>query len=182
MARYVLSVGNLKRCIVWDTDRNPLFKVERLDGGTNDFSLKGLVADALGAFAPTTAGGTGSGDVVGPGSATDNAFARFDGASGKAIQNSGVTCDNSNNVSGMTTAGIAGYRLIAHGEATLVAGTVSVSLAAITANALIQLTRRTNGTSPGFLSYSVTATTGFDITSDDPSDDGIITYQVWNVA
>lgn len=182
MAKYVLSVGNLRRAIVWDTDTNPLFKVERLDGGSNDFSLKGLVADALGAFAPTTAGGTGSGDVVGPGSATSNAFSRFDGTTGKAIKNSGVTCDNSNNVSGMATAGIAGYRLIAHGEATLVAGAVSVSLATITANALIQLTRRTNGTSPGHLSYTVTATTGFDINSTDASDNGIITYQVWNTA
>lgn len=36
-------------------------------------------------------GGGGSGDVVGPGSATDNALARFDTTTGKLIQNSGVT-------------------------------------------------------------------------------------------
>jgi len=35
--------------------------------------------------------GTGSGDVVGPASATDNAIARFDGVTGKLIQNSNVT-------------------------------------------------------------------------------------------
>jgi len=35
------------------------------------------------------AGGTG--DVVGPASATDNGIARFDGATGKLIQNSGIT-------------------------------------------------------------------------------------------
>lgn len=37
-----------------------------------------------------------SGDVVGPGSATDNAIARYDGTTGKLIQNSGVTVDDSN--------------------------------------------------------------------------------------
>ena len=36
--------------------------------------------------------------VVGPSSATDNAVARFDGASGKLIQNSGVIIDDSNNM------------------------------------------------------------------------------------
>lgn len=36
----------------------------------------------------------GTGDVVGPGSATDNAIARFDGTTGKLIQNSAVTVDD----------------------------------------------------------------------------------------
>lgn len=36
-------------------------------------------------------GSAGSGDVVGPASSTDNAIARFDGTTGKLIQNSGVT-------------------------------------------------------------------------------------------
>lgn len=36
-------------------------------------------------------GGTGTGDVVGPGSSTDNAIARYDLATGKLIQNSPVT-------------------------------------------------------------------------------------------
>ncbi len=36
-----------------------------------------------------------SADVSGPASSTDNAFARFDGTSGKVIQNSLVTCDDS---------------------------------------------------------------------------------------
>jgi hypothetical protein len=35
-------------------------------------------------------GGGGSGDVVGPASATDNAIARYDGTTGKLLQNSGV--------------------------------------------------------------------------------------------
>lgn len=51
------------------------------------------------------ADGAGTGDVVGPGSATDNAVARFDGTTGKLVQNSGITIDDSNNVSGVGTLG-----------------------------------------------------------------------------
>jgi hypothetical protein len=40
----------------------------------------------------------GSGDVVGPASATDNAIARFDGTTGKLIKNSGVTVDDNSNI------------------------------------------------------------------------------------
>jgi hypothetical protein len=42
-----------------------------------------------------------SGDVDGPASATDNAIARYDGTTGKLIQNSSVTIDDLNNVSGV---------------------------------------------------------------------------------
>lgn len=45
----------------------------------------------------------GAGDVDGPGSATDNTLARFDGSTGKIIQGSGVTVDDSNNVAGMAS-------------------------------------------------------------------------------
>jgi hypothetical protein len=51
-------------------------------GGTTNF----LRAD--GTWAAPSGGGGGSGDVVGPASATDNAIARFDGTTGKLIQNS----------------------------------------------------------------------------------------------
>lgn len=44
-------------------------------------------------------GGAGSGDVTGPNSSTDNAVARFDGASGKIIQNSAAIIDDSGNAS-----------------------------------------------------------------------------------
>jgi len=39
-----------------------------------------------------------SGNVVGPGSSTDNAVARFDGTTGKVVQNSGVTIDDTGSV------------------------------------------------------------------------------------
>ncbi len=48
-------------------------------------------------------GGGGSGDVSGPSSATDNALARFDGATGKLLQNSVVILDDSGNVVGFGT-------------------------------------------------------------------------------
>ena len=43
----------------------------------------------------------GSGDVVGPASATDNAIARFDQTTGKLIQNSVTTIDDTGNASGI---------------------------------------------------------------------------------
>ena len=52
---------------------------------------------------PSAATGTaGSGDVVGPASSTDNAVVRFDGTTGKLIQNSGVIVDDSSNVTPVT--------------------------------------------------------------------------------
>jgi hypothetical protein len=59
-------------------------------------------------------GGGGSGDVVGPASSTDNAFARFDSTTGKLLQNStgatlsdtgGATFTGSVDVAGTSTAG-----------------------------------------------------------------------------
>lgn len=41
---------------------------------------------------------SGSGDVVGPASATDNAVVRFDATTGKLVQNSSVTIDDSGNI------------------------------------------------------------------------------------
>lgn len=52
-----------------------------------------------GATGPT--GPAGTGDVVGPASATDNRIARFNGATGKLIQSSTVTLDDSGNVLGL---------------------------------------------------------------------------------
>ncbi len=43
-------------------------------------------------------GGAGLGDVSGPASSTDEGLARYDGAGGKTLQASGVTVDDSNNL------------------------------------------------------------------------------------
>jgi hypothetical protein len=45
----------------------------------------------------------GAGDVVGAASSTDNAITRFDGTTGKLIQNSAVIIDDSNNVTGVNS-------------------------------------------------------------------------------
>lgn len=50
----------------------------------------------------SSTGGSGGGDVSGPASATDNAVTRFNGTTGKIIQNSGVIISDSNALSGVT--------------------------------------------------------------------------------
>lgn len=49
----------------------------------------------------TVAGGGGSGDVVGPASATDNAVVRFDSTTGKLVQSSVVTIGDTGDVAGI---------------------------------------------------------------------------------
>lgn len=58
-------------------------------------NVKTVTAQSI---ADLAAGGTG--DVTGPGSSTDNTIARYSGTTGKIIQGSGVSIDDSNNVSG----------------------------------------------------------------------------------
>ena len=54
-------------------------------------------------------GGGGVGDVVGPAAATDNAIVRYDGTTGKLVQNSGITIDDSNNLSTAGTIGASNF-------------------------------------------------------------------------
>lgn len=71
-----------------------------------------LTSNGPGAL-PTFQSGAGTGDVVGPASATDNAIALYNGASGKLIKDSSVIVDASNNVSGIAsvnTGPLAGFR------------------------------------------------------------------------
>lgn len=58
--------------------------------------LKAIVNSSTGA----------TGDVVGPSSSTDNAVVRFDGTTGKLIQNSGVLLDDNNSISGVNALSI----------------------------------------------------------------------------
>jgi hypothetical protein len=64
----------------------------RLGIGTNGQVLTADSAEATGLKWATV---TGSGDVVGPASATDNALVRFDSTTGKLVQNSNVTLADS---------------------------------------------------------------------------------------
>jgi len=70
--------------------------------------------------APPGASGGGSGDVVGPASSTDNAIVRFDGTTGKAVQNSTVTISDA----GVLFVVTAGTRA----DPTLVIGNAGVGL------------------------------------------------------
>lgn len=80
----------------------------------------------------TDAGG-GSGDVVGPGSATDNAVVRFDGATGKLVQNSVVLIGDTGAMTGLISAAFNGAT---SGTTTVVptaiAGTTTLTLPAAT--------------------------------------------------
>jgi len=60
-----------------------------------------LSTNGSGTLSWATGGGGGSGDVVGPASATDNAITRFDLTTGKLIQNSTVILDDAGTITGV---------------------------------------------------------------------------------
>lgn len=64
--------------------------------------LTGFVKQLLDKLGVTT-GGVYTAGVAGPGSSTDNAVARFDGAGGATLQNSAVTVNDSGHVAPVTT-------------------------------------------------------------------------------
>ena len=71
-------------------------------------SLRLFANNATGKLACLDNAGTdcmpaGAGDVTGPGSATNTALARFNGTTGKIVQNSAVTLDGSGNLAGVGT-------------------------------------------------------------------------------
>ena len=74
-------------------------------------------------------GGGGSGDVTGPGSSTDNAIARYDLTTGKIIQNSGITIDDSNNITGIVDLASTGNTTLGNTSTDYhqVSGTLSIS-------------------------------------------------------
>lgn len=71
---------------------NTTYTLPSIDGSSGQF----LTTNGSGALSWSTP--VGAGDVSGPASSTDNAITRFDGTTGKVIQNSGVIIDDSNNV------------------------------------------------------------------------------------
>ena len=135
---------------------------------------------------PVWATVAGTGDVVGPAGATDNAIARYDATTGKLIQNSGGTIDDSDNVAGATSVQVDGKPAVPSASATqqmmdsgtsgaLVDGgataTVTVSFAAtfgIAPVVVITPNSSDNFTSNTTWPYiSATSTTQFTITADD---------------
>lgn len=87
IARFDLTTGKLlQNSSVTVDDSGNIATSGTVDG--RDLSTDGAKLDGIGAGA----------DVVGPGSATDNAVARFDLTTGKIVQNSTVTIDDSGNI------------------------------------------------------------------------------------
>jgi len=81
----------------------------------------------------SAAGGGGSGDVVGPSSATDNAVVRYDGSTGKLIQSSAVTiADTTGDITagkynGLTISSSTGTLTVSNGKTLSAANTVTLS-------------------------------------------------------
>ena len=97
----------------WNDDHDLTGTIPVANGGTGASTADGAVTNLL----PSQTGNNGKvlttdgtntswstngvGDVVGPASATDNAVARFDTTTGKLIQNSVTTIDDTGNASGI---------------------------------------------------------------------------------
>lgn len=102
------------------------------------------------------ASAAGGGNVIGPGSSTSTAIARYNGTSGTSIQNSGVTIDGSNNIAGAGTASVSGLTLRGATSGTIAlqaaSTTTSQTLTLPSASASANQFLRNDGT--GLLSWS----------------------------
>ena len=132
---------------------------------------KALYSKDAGGTVIQLGGGSGSGDVVGPSSATDNAITRFDGTTGKLIQNSTATLSDTGNL--VTTSAKADYIDLntsastpnyAQGRMYWDSGNLTPSID-LTANTTIQLGQENvalvyNGTGSTITAGSVVAVSG----------------------
>ena len=101
-SRNIVAPSSSKVYVVINgSDSSVVVKGSATTGVTIPAGLEAIVAWNGSDFVQITA----TGDLVGPGSSTDNAVTRFDGTTGKLVQNSGVTIDDSNVV---TASGFAG--------------------------------------------------------------------------
>ena len=95
----------------WASNKETAIRLNKM----MDEAKVNLVAGTNVTITPTINGpqidvaGSGTGNVIGPASATDNALARFDGTTGKLIQNSVVTVDDTTgNMAGVGTLTVGG--------------------------------------------------------------------------
>jgi hypothetical protein len=86
--------------------------------------------------------------MVGPSTSTDNAVARFDGTTGKVVQNSGVTIDDSNNVGGLANLNFSGTGNRVTGDFSNATVADRVAFQTSTVNSETSLGVIPNGTSP----------------------------------
>lgn len=117
----------------------------KLTDGTSYLIAGSNITITTGSNGAVTVAAAGGGDVTGPGSSTDTAIARFNGITGKIIQNTaGVTIDGTNNVvtSGSFQTKDAGGNIVARisnggeitGSNSLLSGDLAVNGGDITTN------------------------------------------------
>jgi hypothetical protein len=127
-----------------------------LIGNGSGFSIATLTAgsgitvtNSSGGITIAASGGGGSGDVTGPASSTDNAVVRFDGTTGKLIQNSAVTiADSTGDITGgkyngLTVSTSTGTLTVANGSSLITSGANSITL---TSTGATNITLPTTGT------------------------------------
>jgi hypothetical protein len=127
-----------------------------LIGNGSGFSLATLtqgsgitITNSSGGITIAATGGGGTGDVVGPASATDNAIVRFDGTTGKLIQNSAATiADTTGDITagkynGLTVSTSTGTLTVANGSSLITSGANSITL---TSTGATNVTLPTTGT------------------------------------
>jgi hypothetical protein len=127
-----------------------------LIGNGSGFSLATLtqgsgitITNGSGGITIAATGGGGTGDVVGPASATDNAIVRFDGTTGKLIQNSAATiADTTGDITagkynGLTVSTSTGTLTVANGSSLITSGANSITL---TSTGATNVTLPTTGT------------------------------------
>jgi hypothetical protein len=145
---------------------------------------------------PGPVGPMGDGDVDGPASSTDNAVARFNGTTGKVIQNSNVTIDDSGNLtySAGTANGVAylnGSKVLTTGSALTFDGT-RFSVKGGNANSLFvdnggqqytEIDIANNGTIKASIYWDNTNTNlSYGSTGSATYSAGTSTYHAWNIS
>jgi hypothetical protein len=125
-----------------------------------------LSTNGTGTLSWTSAGGGGTGDVVGPASATDNAIARFDLTTGKLIQNSSVIVDDSGSITG-----VASLAAVTASITSANAGTATVTTGNLTFSGTAQRITgdMSNATISNRLSFQSSTTNGNSIVTSIPN-------------
>ena len=125
--------------------------------GLNIADMKLYCENSSGVVTLLASSSGSSGDVVGPASSTDNAIVRFDGTTGKLVQNSGVTIDDSGNMVVSVNSATDALRITqtGAGNALVVEDSANPDSSPFVVNAAGQLLIGTTTTLPGSTNGSI---------------------------